>query len=122
MIENILELSLPQEDADMSFKATLFYYYRMMANVVIDAKGADDYRIEMLTKLAIASIPGEEYRDEMEKYMDKIIDEKLSKMNAPSTDETNRIRVDACMKAMGCVSDYLDKFEGLTHRLEVNLE
>lgn len=122
MIENILELSLPQEDADMSFKATLFYYYRMMANVVIDAKGADDYRIEMLTKLAIASIPGEEYREEMEKYMNGIIDEKLAEMTSPSTDETNRIRVDACMKAMGCVSDYLDKFEGLTHRLEVNLE
>jgi len=122
MIENKIELSLPQEDADMSFKATLFYYYRMMANVVLDARGSNDYRIEMLTRLAISSIPGKEYRLEIANTMKEIIDRESSEIDSPSTDDLNQIRINACLEAMGCVSDYLDKFEGLTQRLEVNLE
>ncbi len=115
---DIITLDLAQQESDKGWLSLYWRYYSMLAGVMADNQGADDYRVELITNLAIATIPDPEVRKEMRDKKDEM----LKNITTDNADDINREIMGICMVMIGDVTTEIDKSIGIHQKIGVCIE
>lgn len=115
---DIITLDLAPMESDKGWLALFWRYYSMLAGVMADNQGANDYRVELLTNLIVATIPDPEVREEMKERKKKLLDD----LPIENVNERNRRTMEICMDVIGDVTTELDKSIGVCQKVGVFIE
>ena len=112
---DIITLDLAPQESDKGWLSLYWRYYSMIAGVMADNQGANDYRVELLTNLAIATLPDPDIRAEIRDHKKELIDD----ITTENTEERNREIMDACMVIIGDVTCEIDKSIGIHQKIGI---
>lgn len=115
---DIITLDLAPQESDKGWLSLYWRYYSMIAGVMADNQGADDYRVELLTNLTIATIPDPEIRAEIKERKKQLVRE----ISTSNTEERNHLIMEICMDILGDVTTELDKNIGISQKIGVCIE
>ena len=116
--QDVITLDLAPQESDKGWLSLYWRYYSMIAGVMADNQGANDYRVELLTNLAIATLPDPEIRAEIKAHKKEL----LKDIDTENVDEKNRQIMEVCMDIIGDVTCEIDKSIGINQKIAVFIE
>lgn len=125
-IERTFELDLPQRGMKDQW---LYIFYKQYANfntLLTELEDVTDKRVLFIVKDMISTIPEEESRREMQNCWKQMLEERLETARRESNgvisnEKESYIAIDVALEVKGLVTDWLDQFMGVTHKLTVGL-
>lgn len=116
---DVLTLELPEQDGTRGYTGLVLRILSMTAAIIADSRADNDYRISLMSDLAINIIPDVKERQRLRMLKKEMITERCgAKCDTKTID---LIRRDISIEMFGYVSDYLDKSIGINHRLSVGI-
>lgn len=115
---DIITLDLAQQESDKGWLSLYWRYYSMLAGVMADNQGADDYRVELITNLAIATLPDPDIRADIRDRKEDM----LKGITTDNAEDRNREIMSICMIIIGDVTSEIDKSIGIHQKIGVCIE
>ena len=120
--DRVFELDLPQKGMKDQW---LYIFYKQYANfntVLSELEDVTDKRVLFMVKDIISTIPEEEARREIQDTWNQLIEERLEEARKAnggvlSNEKEGAIAIDVALEIKGLVTDWLDQFMGVTHKL-----
>ena len=115
---DIITLDLAQQESDKGWLSLYWRYYSMLAGVMADNQGANDYRIELITNLAIATLPDPDIRSDIRDRKEEM----LMGITTDNAEDKNREIMNICMIIIGDVTSEIDKSIGIHQKIGICIE
>lgn len=116
--KDVITLDLAPQESDKGWLSLYWRYYSMIAGVMADNQGANDYRVELLTNLAIATLPDPDIRADIKAHKMEL----MKKIDTQNANERNRLIMEVCMDIIGDVTCEIDKSIGIHQKIGVCIE
>lgn len=125
-IEKVFELELPQKGMKDQWLYIFYKQYSNFNTLLTNLEDVTDKRVLFMVKDIISTIPDEKARREMLDTWKQRLEERLEEAKRVnggvlSNEKEASIAIDVALEVKGLVTDWVDQFMGVTHKLAVGM-